>query len=170
MSANAGFLPDGNRQPACWHCPIVGRACTRGPATPYWAWCFFGVLWGVVGTRYARFSSFVFTPGTVWSYVKDTLSLRAPRYIGHNPAGGAMIVLLLASLLVTAHQLFLAVGRFLGEGEPRQAVVDPKMISNGAYRSNLPSTMHSAGSSNGPIAPHRRRLQNPPPLGGLPSH
>jgi cytochrome b len=62
----------------------------------------FRILWGFVGTHYARFSSFVFPPGKVWSYVKDTLSLRADRYIGHNPAGGAMIVLLLASLLLTA--------------------------------------------------------------------
>jgi len=62
----------------------------------------FRLLWGLVGTRYARFSSFVFSPGKVWSYVKNTLSFRARRYIGHNPAGGAMIVLLLASLLVTA--------------------------------------------------------------------
>ncbi len=61
----------------------------------------FRIFWGLVGTRYARFSSFVFSPSQVWSYVKDTLSFRARRYIGHNPAGGAMIVLLLASLLVT---------------------------------------------------------------------
>ena len=60
------------------------------------------VLWGLVGTRYARFSSFVFSPLRVWSYVKETFSLRAPRYIGHNPAGGAMTVLLLASVCVTA--------------------------------------------------------------------
>ncbi len=59
------------------------------------------VFWGFAGTRYARFSSFVFSPGKVWSYVKDTLSFRAQRYTGHNPAGGAMIVLMLASLLVT---------------------------------------------------------------------
>ncbi len=62
----------------------------------------FRVLWGLVGTRYARFSSFVFPPGKVWSYLKDTLFFRAHRYIGHNPAGGAMIVLLLASVVLTA--------------------------------------------------------------------
>ncbi len=59
------------------------------------------VFWGFAGTRYARFSSFVFPPGKVWSYVKDALSFRAQRYTGHNPAGGAMIMLMLASLLVT---------------------------------------------------------------------
>ncbi len=59
------------------------------------------ILWGLVGTRYARFSSFVFPPRLVLHYVKDTLALRAKRYLGHNPAGGAMIIFLLVSLLVT---------------------------------------------------------------------
>ncbi|KPK38508.1 MAG: cytochrome B [Gammaproteobacteria bacterium SG8_47] len=59
------------------------------------------VLWGFTGTRYARFSSFVFSPKVVLGYLKDTLQFRAKRYLGHNPAGGAMIVVLLASLVVT---------------------------------------------------------------------
>jgi cytochrome b len=58
-------------------------------------------LWGLVGTRYARFSSFVTAPRVAWQYLKDTLLFRAKRYLGHNPAGAAMIVLLLISLLIT---------------------------------------------------------------------
>ncbi|HKJ09568.1 MAG TPA: cytochrome b/b6 domain-containing protein, partial [Gammaproteobacteria bacterium] len=42
-----------------------------------------------------------FRPGTVVAYLKDVVALRARRYLGHNPAGGAMVVLLLVSLLVT---------------------------------------------------------------------
>jgi len=61
----------------------------------------FRLLWGLVGTRYARFSSFVTRPRIAWQYLKDTLFFRAKRYLGHNPAGAAMIVLLLLSLLLT---------------------------------------------------------------------
>jgi cytochrome b len=59
------------------------------------------LIWGFVGSGYARFSNFVTAPRVAWQYVKDTLLFRAKRYLGHNPAGGAMIVLLLISLFLT---------------------------------------------------------------------
>lgn len=59
------------------------------------------VLWGFVGTRYARFSSFVFRPVQIIAFLKDTLLLRAKRYIGHNPAGGIMILFMMFSLIIT---------------------------------------------------------------------
>ncbi len=58
------------------------------------------LLWGVIGTAHARFTDFVFRPAAVVSYVKDVVALRAKRYLGHNPAGGAMIIALLVSLLL----------------------------------------------------------------------
>lgn len=58
----------------------------------------FRLLWGFVGTEYARFRSFVPTPSDAISYIQDSLRHKARRYLGHNPAGGAMIILLLASL------------------------------------------------------------------------
>ena len=60
------------------------------------------VVWGFIGTRHARFSDFVYRPAHVRAYIRDTLNARAQRYIGHNPAGGAMIVLMMAGLLLTA--------------------------------------------------------------------
>ena len=59
------------------------------------------LVWGFVGSRHARFADFVRPPGEALSYVKDTFLGRARRYLGHNPAGGLMIIAMLASLLVT---------------------------------------------------------------------
>jgi len=58
-------------------------------------------VWGFIGTRYARFSDFAYSPEDIIQFLKDTLRLRAKRYLGHNPAGGAMVFLLMFSLLIT---------------------------------------------------------------------
>lgn len=62
----------------------------------------FRLLWGLVGTRHARFSDFVRSPGEVIAYIKDVLASRPKRYLGHNPAGGAMVIALLIFLALTA--------------------------------------------------------------------
>ncbi|GAB4119120.1 MAG: cytochrome b/b6 domain-containing protein [Rhodothalassiaceae bacterium] len=59
------------------------------------------ILWGFVGPEHARFSDFLFAPARVWGYLFDLLRLRAKRYLGHSPAGGAMVIALLASLAMT---------------------------------------------------------------------
>lgn len=56
------------------------------------------IVWGLVGTRHARFVSFVYSPGTILTFLKDSLSMKAKRYVGHNPAGGAMVILLIAMI------------------------------------------------------------------------
>lgn len=68
----------------------------------------FRLIWGFVGPRHARFADFVTGPRTVWAYLVALAQGDAPRYRGHNPAGGAMILaLLLMLLLATASGLFL---------------------------------------------------------------
>ena len=59
------------------------------------------LIWGLVGTRHARFNDFVVSPKNVIRYLKNVIQFRAKRYIGHNPAGGAMVLALLASLSMT---------------------------------------------------------------------
>ena len=61
----------------------------------------FRVLWGFVGTKNARFTSFVRSPKVTARYLADIAKNRAQRHVGHNPAGGAMIVALLVFLAVT---------------------------------------------------------------------
>ena len=60
------------------------------------------VLWGLVGPRTARFASFVRGPRAVLAYLRGLVRGNAPRYLGHNPAGAAMVLALLLSLVATA--------------------------------------------------------------------
>ncbi len=56
------------------------------------------IVWGFVGPGYARFSVFVRSPAMVLDYVKAIAEGSEARFIGHNPAGGVMIVVLLAAM------------------------------------------------------------------------
>ena len=56
------------------------------------------IVWGFVGRSYARFSTFVVSPRVFISHVTDMIRRRERRYVGHNPAGGWMIVTLLGVL------------------------------------------------------------------------
>lgn len=60
------------------------------------------VFWGFLGTEHARFSDFVRGPRAIIAYLGDLLHRRERRYLGHNPAGGAMIVALLTVTAATA--------------------------------------------------------------------
>jgi cytochrome b len=59
------------------------------------------VVWGVVGTKYARFSNFIYGWKSLREYVRGLMILRPQSYLGHNPLGGWMVVLLLLLLLFT---------------------------------------------------------------------
>lgn len=55
----------------------------------------FRIIWGFVGTRYARFRSFLFQPGKVMRYVRSLFGKAPEHHIGHNPAGAVAIFLIL---------------------------------------------------------------------------
>lgn len=59
------------------------------------------VAWGFIGPTHARFSDFVHGPGEVWRYFRGLITRRSKRYLGHSPAGGAMVIALLLSLAAT---------------------------------------------------------------------
>ncbi len=56
----------------------------------------FRLLWGVIGTRYARFRSFAFGPRSVIAYLKSLFTRDPQHHTGHNPAGSWAILALLA--------------------------------------------------------------------------
>jgi len=59
------------------------------------------LVWGFVGSKHARFTDFVRSPVFTKHYIGDLLGQRSKRYIGHNPAGGAMVVCLMLGLVGT---------------------------------------------------------------------
>ena len=77
------------------------------------------ILWGFVGTRYARFSQFVRGPGAVLRYLREVLARREARYIGHNPVGAVMILAILVVMSATAYT------GWLMEDPARQALFSP---------------------------------------------
>ena len=62
----------------------------------------FRIVWGFSGSTYARFGQFVRSPAVVLGFLRDMLKRKEPRYIGHNPAGGIMIIALIAAMLFTS--------------------------------------------------------------------
>ena len=62
----------------------------------------FRLLWGFIGTHYARFASFVTGPGAVLRYLKSMVWLTPEHHVGHNPAGGWAVLALLGLGAVTA--------------------------------------------------------------------
>ncbi len=58
----------------------------------------FRVVWGLIGSRHARFSDFLYGPRKVFSYVRSLAGGAPQHFVGHNPAGGWLICLMLISL------------------------------------------------------------------------
>jgi len=75
----------------------------------------FRLVWGLVGTRYARFGSFLFGPAAVRDYLKSLLTLRPQHYLGHNPAGSWAIWLILLLGVVTGASGYAVYSDFGGE-------------------------------------------------------
>lgn len=61
------------------------------------------ILWGFIGPQYARFSDFVTWPWTGLAYLFALFGRKAERHLGHSPAGGLMVIALLAGLLAVTY-------------------------------------------------------------------
>ncbi|MEM5367051.1 cytochrome b/b6 domain-containing protein [Paraburkholderia azotifigens] len=120
----------------------------------------FRVAWGLVGTKYARFSSFVRGPASVWRYVLGILRGHPQRHVGHNPAGAVVIVAMLAlacALTITGWATYNDVGGHL-LGEVHEALasfmlalvgvhVAGVIVSSWLHRENLVGAMLSGHKS-----------------------
>jgi cytochrome b len=71
------------------------------------------VAWGVAGNRHARFGDFLKPWPETRKYLRQLLRLSPPRYVGHNPLGGWMIVVMLVTLGLI---VFTGMAAAVGEG------------------------------------------------------
>jgi cytochrome b len=84
----------------------------------------FRVIWGFAGSTTARFSSFVGSPRSVLDYLAATRRNESTQHIGHNPAGGWMVVMLLGMLLLITSCGLFANDDMMTEGPLAQHVGD----------------------------------------------
>ncbi len=75
----------------------------------------FRLLWGIFGSKHARFASFVRGPQQALGYLKGLLSFSPRHYAGHNPAGGWAVLLLLLLALASGASGWLTYQEMGGE-------------------------------------------------------
>jgi cytochrome b len=62
----------------------------------------FRIVWGLIGTRHARFWNFLRGPIATLAYARDLAAGKDTHYPGHNPLGALMVLALLGALAVQA--------------------------------------------------------------------
>jgi cytochrome b len=72
------------------------------------------LVWGVIGTRYARFSQFLKSPKAVIGHFMAMLRGHPHHDVGHNPAGGLVMFALMLLILLIGLTGYLSVKEFLG--------------------------------------------------------
>ena len=84
------------------------------------------LIWGVIGTRYARFTQFIKRPNAVLEHFMAVLRGHAHHDVGHNPAGGLVMVVLMLLILVIGLTGYLSIKEFLGNfaGEAHEVVAN----------------------------------------------
>ncbi len=75
----------------------------------------FRILWGLVGTRYARFSQFIKGPAETMQHIKALLTGNQHPGVGHNPAGALAMISLMILILLIGLTGYWSVKEFLGD-------------------------------------------------------
>lgn len=68
------------------------------------------IVWGFFGSKHARFSDFLYPPSIIFQYLSGLIKGKPRHYLGHNPAGGLMVLVMLIALLFTAFAGLKALG------------------------------------------------------------
>lgn len=138
----------------------------------------FRLVWGFVGGRYARFSSFRFSLNEGLGYLKQVLAGTARRHLGHNPAGSWAVYLLLTLTFLAGLSGLVTLAGQEGQGplaawvpyaysaafkEIHEAVVNAMLamvilhlagvaLESWRHRENLPRAMLSGSKEGAPAA------------------
>lgn len=67
------------------------------------------IVWGGIGSHYARFRQFVLGPAATLAYARALAARSEPRHLGHNPLGGWMIVALISVVALTGASGWLSI-------------------------------------------------------------
>lgn len=111
----------------------------------------FRLLWGLIGTHYARLGTLLYSPREVIAYLSGLVSGRVRHYLGHNPAGSAMAIALLlciAALAITGMGLAGSEGHGPLAGSALAALGEDPLEEIHEFFANLTMTLvvlHVAG-------------------------
>lgn len=108
------------------------------------------LFWGIAGTRYARLSSFLFTPGQAKDYLLSLLRGKATHWIGHNPAGSYAIYAIILLGIATAGSGWASYNEIGGDWMEEMHDVLPNVMLAVIF-------VHIAGVAVGSLA-HRENL------------
>ncbi|WP_100641818.1 cytochrome b/b6 domain-containing protein [Alteromonas facilis] len=82
----------------------------------------FRIVWGFIGTRFARFSSLSLSPKETLTYSKQLLNKSSKEYAGHNPVGSWAVVMILVLMALQAISGLFVSDDVFTEGPYRSAV------------------------------------------------